>query len=66
MINEFQLYNPIAGYLIVNVDIVDDSGSSVDGIAYMYWIFDPSRELDYYWVQLSDSAGSGTITDFDH
>ena len=34
-------------------------------IAYLYLIFDLNNELDSYWVELADGAGSVTFTDLD-
>ena len=65
VINQLQVYSPTAGHLKVDVNISDDSGGSVVAIAYLYWIFDISNELDSCWIELTDGAGSVTFTDLD-
>ena len=47
------------------MNISDDSGGSVFCIAYLYWTFDLNTELELYWVELTDGAGSVTFTDLD-
>ena len=65
VINEFQVYNPTAGHLKVDVNVSDNSRGSVVCTAYIYWIFDLNTELDSYSIELTDGAGSVTFTDLD-
>ena len=65
VITSFQVYSPTTGHLIVDVNVSDDSSGSVVAIAYLYWIFDISDELDSYSIELTDGVENVTFNDLD-
>ena len=65
VINDFTVTSPVAGQLKVDVIVADDSGGAVFCSASIYWVFTPDIELDYYYIELIDGAGSVTFTDLD-
>ena len=65
VINDFTITSPVAGQLKVDVNVTDDSGGSVFCSASLYWILTPDIEIDYYYIELIDGAGSVTFPDLD-
>jgi hypothetical protein len=65
VINEFIVTSLVSGQLKVDVDVTDDSGGAIFCSASLYWIFTPDIQLDCYYVELIDGAGSVTFTDLD-
>jgi len=65
VINELNVTSPVSGQLKVDVNVTDDSGGAGFCSASLYWIFTPDIELDYYYIELIDRAGSVTFTDLE-
>jgi len=64
-INMFTTTSHVPGHIAVDVNITDDSGEVPFASVSLYWIFDLSNELYYYYIELIDGVGSVTFTDLD-